>query len=519
MIKKNILGIIIIITTLISIQSCSKWDDIGNASIGIDGEYAFPLMHAHIFIEDIVGELDSSTSITVDDDGLIHLIYNGRYTQKNTNDIFASVPQFPLPIVDTFFTFPYIAPNAMILEEIVLKSANINYFASSSFEEDINLIVEFPEITHPVTGETYKHITDIIYTGTVPIQVGGNADLGDYIIRPDQGEIHVRYIATKASGERVYLDNFYMLFSNFKASYIQGYLGNEVFDLDPDTIEINFFEQWLSGGVVFADPIMEVTVENSFGIPVRSVNNFLNVTLLDGTALPLQNDELDQGIDFNYPTLNEIGEYKVTTFTVHKDNSNIEDLFAVKPVAVNYDFDAWGNPDSDQSIIGFATDSSFFTVQVFVDIPVHLNANEFSVISDIELMTDEEDNGIGFADYAIFKISSENNIPADVGIQLYFKDSTGVVIDSLYDLSFEEIITDHAIIESAGVNADGYSVSTTFNEIEVEIPEHKLDAFKQTDVLGLVTIIDNDGDGQFVRFVDTDDLKIKIGVRAGIKTQ
>ena len=514
--KKNILIIGCLSFFAFSfMMSCQKFDDLGDASLQFDGDYATSLLTATMEIEDIVGDLDSSTTVELDQDGLLHLIYRGKFTQRSSTDIFASIPFFPIIVPDSFFSFPYAAPNGMVLQFVRLKSATITYACESPFTEDITLEIELPEVLDPVTGETYKHYSDIPYSGQSPSSGSGVMDLTGWHLTPDSGNINIRYTAILPDGSRVLLDNFFMYFQNFEASYLQGYLGQEIYDLPRDTILIDFFDGWLGGGVTFAEPSINVNVENSFGLPVRSVSNYMSILNLDGSILELQSDALEDGVDFAYPALDEVGESKFTSFTLDNTNSNIVDIFSNRPVAVDYDLDALGNPDSDQAIVGFATDSSFFSINVFVDLPVYVNANNFTFRTIVEIGENELAGDFDFADYITLKIVSDNNIPIDLGLQLFFRDENGVALDSLFDTNLADLLPDNAIIKAAEVDADGYSISTTHNEIEIDVPKEKFEAFLAMRRLGLVTVLNNAPD-DVVRFIDTDDVTIKIGVKAGI---
>ncbi|MGK0389424.1 MAG: hypothetical protein ACI94Y_002164 [Maribacter sp.] len=514
--KKNILIIGCLSFFVFSfMMSCQKFDDLGDASLQFDGDYATSLLTATMQIEDIVGELDSSTTVELDQDGLLHLIYRGDFTQRSSTDIFASIPFFPIVVPDSFFSFPYAAPNGMVLEFVRLKSATVSFACESPFTEDITLEIELPEVLDPITGETYKHFSDIPYDGEAPSSGAGAMDLTGWHLTPDNGNINIRYTAILPDGTRVLLENFFMFFQDFEASYLQGYLGQEVYDLPRDTIIIDFFDRWISGGVSFAEPSINVDVENSFGLPVRSVSNFMSILNLDGSILELQSDALEGGVDFAYPALDEVGESKFTSFTLDNTNSNIVDIFANRPVAVDYDLDALGNPDSDQAIVGFATDSSFFRINVFVDLPVYVTARNFTLRSDVEINDNDLGDDFDFADYITLKIVSDNNIPIDLGLQLYFEDENGIILDSLFDTSLDNLLPNNAIIKAAAVDANGYSISTTHHEIEIEMPKEKFNAFLQMKNLGLVTVLNNAPD-DVVRFIDKDDVTIKIGVKAGI---
>lgn len=514
--KRNILIIIgLVLFATIFTTSC-KFEELGDASLQFDGDYATSLLTARMEIGDIVGELDSSTTVELDQEGLLHLIYRGDFTQRSSADVFASIPQFPILVTDTFYTLPYPVPNGMILDFVRLKSASITYFCESPFTEDVTLEIELPEVTDPVTGETFKYYSTIPYLGANPTTGTGAMDLTGLHLSPQNGEVHIRYTALLADGTRVELENFYMIFQNFESSYLQGYLGQELYDLPRDTIIIDFFDRWIGGGVIFQEPSINVIVENSFGLPVRSISNVMNIWNLDGSILEVQSTALEDGIDFAYPFLDpdEVGQSKFTSFSLDNSNSNIVDIFSNRPVAVEYDLDALGNPDGDQNIIGFATDSSFFSVNVFVDLPMYATVDNFTIRTDVEVDEGFEED-YDFVDYITLKIISENNIPVDMALQLYFEDENGMAIDSLFDLPLAQLLDDNIVIKAAGIDANGYSNSTTYNEIEIEIPKEKFSAFSQMRNLGLVTILDNDQD-QVVRFFDVDDVNLKIGVKAGI---
>jgi len=49
---------------------------------------------------------------------------------------------------------------------------------------------------------------------------------------------------------------------------------------------------------------------------------------------------IEEGINFNYPTLDQIGQVQSTVFTFDKTNSNLGDLFNEKAASITYDVDA-----------------------------------------------------------------------------------------------------------------------------------------------------------------------------------
>ncbi|RMD69479.1 MAG: hypothetical protein D6818_10280, partial [Bacteroidetes bacterium] len=256
---------------------------------------------------------------------------------------------------------------------------------------------------------------------------------------------------------------------NVEFSYIQGYLGNYLYDGARDTIEIEFLEKWRRGNVYFADPKVYLYVTNSFGLPTRSVVNVFDVYTLDGQILQLQSPLLTNGgLDFVYPSLDEVGQVKTQTIVLHKDNSNIAEILGANPLAVDYDIDALTNPDSNTAIRGFLTDSSYYRFQVEVELPVYGQASDFAVTDTFDF------NPASLTDIsaAEIKLVAENELPIGMAVQVYLADEQGV-LDSLFD--------QHTfLIEPAEVDASGYPTeprkTTTYVPIEGVRLQHLLAA-------------------------------------------
>ena len=130
----------------------------------------------------------------------------------------------------------------------------------------------------------------------------------------------------------------------------------------------------------------------------------------------------------DYPELNEVGEERVTRFSMNKDNSNIVEVLGSSPVALDYDVDAITNPDNDDAIRGFMTDSSRYVANVEVELPIYGRASGFAAIDTFD---------IDFSDFqdikeVEFKLITKNDLPLEVGMELYFEDQAGKVVDSLF---------------------------------------------------------------------------------------
>ena len=218
-----------------------------------------------------------------------------------------------------------------------------------------------------------------------------------------------------------------MKFDVLKFIYLDGYFGNHTFDIKGDIIKINLFDLWKSGGLEIENPQITLDVDNAFGFPVRSKVNQLTVKTLGDKLFNVESEYINKGIDFNYPTIGEVGVTKNTVFHFDAKNSNIGELFKDKVVQVIYDFDALANPDGDTGVKNFYTAASFFSVKVNVELPMKIKANQFTISDTIDFNLDD----YTAVKEGSIKINTSNRFPMDMIIKMDFLDNNGNVLTSL----------------------------------------------------------------------------------------
>ncbi|MEL7428035.1 MAG: hypothetical protein AAFN81_33955, partial [Bacteroidota bacterium] len=274
----------------------------------------------------------------------------------------------------------------------------------------------------------------------------------------------------------------------------------------PDSIEIDFFDNWIRGDVFFEEPVITFNFENSFGIPTRAIVDQFDVVSVDGTTLPLESEFIDEGIEFPFPSLDQVGEVTSTDFVFDKDNSNIREILSSGPIAINYDVSAATNPDGDTDIRGFVTDSSFYRVLVEVDLPLYGWAINFGVRDTFDLSLTDLDN----ADYAEFKMVTENAMPVAIGVQGYFRDEAGNALDSLYDAPTR-------VIAGAPVGSDGRPTDIQETVTFSDFPADRFTKIKGATQLEVVATFFTTTDGeQSVQILNDQDVKVKVGAILGV---
>jgi len=443
--------------SLFLIQSCVKdLQDIDNIEVdNWQPEVAVALVNTTVSIQDFLDDIDSQGYLDIDDENFMTLVYESHIFSVSGEEII-EIPDFTIPMLDTSMVVPYGAINTPFdIDFFTVKNGVLDYAFQSPYAEDIDVIIEVRNLTQNGASLTYP--TSVQYAGSSPSNVSGTIDLSGYVMDFINDEIEVRYIATNGAGERQYLQNMVLQFHDFEYNLIQGYFAQYEFDLPTDTILISLFENTVGGSLNIEDPKINLKITNSFGVPIGMLaENLTAETMSDGTV-DVQT-VLDNGVEFNYPTAVEVGQSKVTNVSVNKSNSNLSEIISSSPTQLSYELGAMTNPAADPNIKGFVMDTSRFDVDVKMELPIWLSASNFAVeeVSEFDASFFED------IESAEFKLITENGLPIEAGVQVYFMDANEVILDSLFDAG------NTTLIPAAEVDAQGEVTSKTSQENIVE---------------------------------------------------
>ncbi len=495
---------------------CSNLDDFADFdAVSGTAEYAVPLVDTDISLSDILRNFEQNSSLTIDPDGTLRFNYSGDVITQNSSFLFAAIQhtlsQFPIiPITGRRMALPFSSPGGLDLDRIDCKSGTVTYYAANRHAESVNATITFPDVKK--NGQPLQfQFTLPPYSGSGDAPFSTNffipASLTGYTITSDTDSIFIEYQAIRAGGISDTLANVLVSIQNLEFTYAEGYLGNFVHEGGRDTIHIDFFDNWIRGDVYFEDPTVTFYIENSFGIPTRSVVNVFNVITVNGAILPLESPYVTNGIDFPYPAISEVGQVKSDRFVFNKHNSNIDVILGSGPIAVDYDVNALTNPDNNPGIRGFITDESFYRVRVEVELPLYGRASGFVATDTFDLNLGEL-NGVDFAE---FKLFTENELPMDIELQGYFIDENGSVLDSLFTAQ-------QLVVRGASVNGQGISTGKAAQTNIVPFPEARFERIKNARRVAISASFSTINNGtRSIKVLAHQNIKIKLGAKLGRK--
>jgi hypothetical protein len=496
----------------ISCQPLEDLDKLDEASY--DAEYAVPIANAQLSLRKALEKADDLNAIYIDDEGIIHFQYSGDLITQSSEDIFESIngeiSGTPIPLLSKNMPVPLGDESGFNIDRLLFKEGTLAWLGGNPFEEQVTVTVSVPQISKD--GEIFS-VTQTVSAAPSQGEVQnfvGFGDLTGYEVIPDPvtDSIYLQYEFIRANGEPDFASFLVATFNELEFSYMEGYMGVESHK-GKDTIIIDFFDSYVKGDIYFANPTVTFDVENAFGIPTRSKVNIFEVFTVRDETLNLSGEYIDNGIDFPYPELDQVGVLEFGEFIFDKNNSNIDSILGSGPLAIHYDVDAITNPDMDTSIRGFITDSSYYKVKVEVDLPLYGNAVDFIARDTFDLNFDN----YGEVDNMELKMITENELPLDVLVQGYMVDAKGEVLDSLFS---EQSL----VIESAVVDLQGFPSATTEKINFIEFTADKFERIRDTEQLILVASFYTTDEGtKSVYITESQNLNVRIGAKIGISNE
>lgn len=491
-------------------------------------ELALPLIKTELTPGDLLKQYNIDV-VRTDADGLLHFIYQDQYLSVYAHEIFqienqevaftrilspteASALQGAGSVSFTMNMDLDLTIADMEVDSMLMKACDHVLQLTSSLQHDLSIDVVFPDVTKD--GTPYSLNINSPYSGSSH-NINRNNSLAGYTFDCTNGpqsynqlRMELDITITKNGSNPVNPGDFIAFNNSFNNNLYRifwGYGKQHTLFLDRDSIEITIFSNRQQGSFSVINPRFVVTIGNSFGAPIECHVN--NLTAFS----PQVGDEVLTGIPsplpIPTPTNAQIGQMLYDSVVLDNNTSNIASIINNHPHGIFFDLNAGLNPAGSLAR-NFVMDTSRFLVNLFADIPLDGTARDFVLerVQDFELDIDSSFDDI---DYALFRINVDNGFPVDLGLQLYFEDDNGLLIDSMFDGPL--------VIKTAAVDGTGRvsSATNTLKDVRVDYDKyHRLQKATKMRVRARIETPFNTGGTQDrVRFFSEYRMGLKIGVQ------
>jgi hypothetical protein len=482
---------------------------------------------------DMVAEFDSAGYVDEFEDGLIYLAYSdtvvevmmdtldflpdGFYTQIYFDTEISGDPFFiGSSVGDTihfikskFFGFDMEGENR--LDSIIFKGGDLLTEIVSTFQHAGFLTISSPYILD-AGGNSYSY-TVMISDPSGNFTWSESQDLDGYtLLTEKQGDSSIFRMdydfALINSGNPIipgqsceinsnFLDmGFYSLFGYIEPDEVVSESGVLDIPVYADFPELEHLK--------VADPRIQVFTESSMGLPFELALDSVIGTAGDGSTETL---EFYEGHPFVIPapTIDILGQTVSGAFYINNQTSNIQDILNIAPHTLSYK--VMGDIGS-QNQNHFLLDTSRFLAELEFLLPLDLSFTEYTLSDTMDFAMGDEGLDTSLIKQVVITLQTENQLPLELGVQVYFLDASEMVLDSLLD-------GNPVFLSSSVVDSEGELLEASVDSHEIDFPAEKLGVLEETEYLWIeARIVTAESGSKFVKFYSDYSLDFEISVFA-----
>jgi len=533
-------GVIFCLACGIFLTTCNKeyfeLDKLSN-EIEIEPTLVAPIAYGSLTLDDIVAYVDSFGYTEVDDEGLIYIVYSDTAfsvradtmvdvpDKLNTEYYIDSDINIPIWLGSTpgdtvpFFKselFSFELDGNDRVDSILIKGGQIVIDVMSSFEHTGLLTISSSQILD-VNRDTFATTIDISQPdGLFTDQLVFASDR--YCLKTStQGDSS--YIALNFrldlinSGSPVNPDDVCEIKSSFldlDFYSIFGYIDSRDLIDEAGDIDIPLYENNPDfANIVFADPRINIYTSSSIGIPLEiELDNVIATPFGGGTPVELTFTG-DYPFQINAPGIDQVGERVDSEIRINKTTSNINELLESAPTAMTYNVvgrTAAGS-GSDQH---FVLDTSTMDLSLEFVLPLDFKSSGFSFQDTSEFDMVSDSVNLSMIKLAQADLTTINELPIQLQLQIYLLDDTYAVVDSIFD-------GDAILLGASIVDGDGKLVQAREETSSIALTAEKLEKMKDVSYRHMVArIITSEGGADFVKLYTHYSLDFELSIKAEV---
>ena len=486
----------LLLAALALLSSCHKeYFELKNLSdeVELRPQLLGPVLYGSVSMEDVVTYVDSGGYSHEFEDGLIYLAYSDTLVHVMADTV--------VDIPDALHTEIFLESEVNTPEFIGSGGGEIVHFLKSKFivfrlegnDRVDSIRIKGGELVIAVRS-TFKHdgyvnisSSEILDSRGEPffVTLEGSDVSGDYedsarvltdyyyIETFELGDSNVIQIdfdlALTNSGNPVSPGEYCQIDLHFRDMgfySVFGYIDSRNTFEESGFLDIPFYSDRPElAAVKFADPRIHVYSVNSAGIPFVVELMDVTATGLDGSSKTL---EFYEGHPFVVPgpDLSNIGGSLSEEFHVNRETSNFDELLALAPTSLSYSVKGstqQGTGDESH----FTLDTSRLMIESEFMLPLDFRATRIAMEDTLEFEWGEEGIDTSLILEASVNLSTVNELPLKLDLQVYLMDAYYEVMDSLF--------TDEQVILAASeVDDDGKLLNAGEENNTAFFPPEKL---------------------------------------------
>lgn len=493
---------------MMTLVTCIKPEDLPTLEVEPSTPHlAFPLLKARLTTDDLVAEVKSNAAISVNEEGVFHVVFDADPVIRAKSDIFPKTTfGLPVPILDSVVRLPVPSIAEADIDSAVFKGDSLHFILNSFEEGDVTIDLVIPEIGRSGVPLSKQYV--IPFSNSPPSTlITPKIALDGYELNLASGFLNLRYDARKEDGTRIILPLSFAQIDAFDFSYVQGQIGTTIFNTGLQNIPVDIQDTLIDGTYQFTNPRIHFDITNSFGVPIGIVAKEVVLVTSSGKIHDIKSTLFDDITIISHPGIDEVGGSRIDRITFDRDNSNIVDIAQNDIAEIDYDIDIIVNPLSLPDRDFFVTDSSAVRVEASVDLSFEATVQEINLEQGLRVMLEKLDSISSLR----LKVVLRNGMPLEFAPQISLLNS--LQADTIF---LQPESTD--LVSSAETDESGNVLTTTESVIYYSLAEDLLMQLKDYTEMVLTLTLQSPDAGRKPTIIRPEQmLEVLIGAEAQLR--
>lgn len=512
-------------------------------NLQLDQSLVIPVGSADLTIQDILNQMDTadvvgtdgtqvnvsytdSTTVSMKD---VNVVGNTNLIQQNvspwTTPITQPIPggvQFDIPMDDVVSMGVNNTSDNQKVDRVNGNSALISIKLSKQDlninPSDVKIYVSFPSSYLTFNNQS----SEIVHQPTM-FDVGENLEIPPFVLILNQNNtyetelpIHIRLVGqtsgiTPAGSSPEISVEVKLLSIDYESAF-----GHFIPVIDGEdevkTIDLSDFVSSIPDGVFkLAEPQIKFDITNKVGIMMDFNLEYLKAYRMNqsGTDIYALFDNDAYTSSTTVPAASTIGDTRTTTYTLDKDNGQIDRFFDNYPLSdmLEYKFHVTNERLTDYGYTDFFTPNSRLKIKYSAILPLKFKSGSYYELSDtiknVDLDSLFNQKYIGKA-IVVMKVT--NGLPVGGTLKPVFLDENDQEIQSSFQLT-------DSVINAAPVDSEGKVITANVvsQTIQIELTKEQMQELRATRSIAYKMKVEGE-DGAPIDFETTNTLNVKVGL-------
>lgn len=512
-------------------------------NLQLDQSLVIPVGSADLTIQDILNQMDTadvvgtdgtqvnvsytdSTTVSMKD---VNVVGNTNLIQQNvspwTTPLTQPIPggvQFDIPMDDVVSMGVNNTSDNQKVDRVNGNSALISIKLSKQDlninPSDVKIYVSFPSSYLTFNNQS----SEIVHQPTM-FDVGENLEIPPFVLILNQNNtyetelpIHIRLVGqtsgiTPAGSSPEISVEVKLLSIDYESAF-----GHFIPVIDGEdevkTIDLSDFVSSIPDGVFkLAEPQIKFDITNKVGIMMGFNLEYLKAYRMNqsGTDIYALFDNDAYTSSTTVPAASTIGDTRTTTYTLDKDNGQIDRFFDNYPLSdmLEYKFHVTNERLTDYGYTDFFTPNSRLEIKYSAILPLKFKSGSYYELSDtiknVDLDSLFNQKYIGKA-IVVMKVT--NGLPVGGTLKPVFLDENDQEIQSSFQLM-------DSVINAAPVDSEGKVITANVvsQTIQIELTKEQMQELRATRSIAYKMKVEGE-DGAPIDFETTNTLNVKVGL-------